>query len=276
MKLSFTLDEKVFGEISPENLIQRAIDNNVSSFELSVDPNILDLSEYKNIVNIVSSKNLELNYHIPYFADAMYELKNFSTYEDKLKEKYISFLNYLELFQENLDNSPIIVMHGADYLDGGNLRAMEDTLKFIDWMLNIISRRNLPFTLAIETLRKKDIRNTLDNRSDLFYVLDEFKSDNLKICWDICHDKLNFYPNKVEINDYFLSQVVYMHIHGHDLENDISHISLLKSDIDYLVELTQLRDFGFNGPINIELLSNFAKDTYLDDLFKDINYVNKL
>lgn len=276
MKLSFTLDEKVFNQISPENLIQGAIDSNVSSFELSADTKILTLSEYKNIVNIVSNKSLELNYHIPYFADEIYELKHFSSYEDKLKEKYISFLNLLELFQERLDNKPIIVMHGADYLDDEFLSARDNTLKFIDWMLNIISKKNLPFTLALETLRKKDIRNTLDNRGDLFSLLDEFKSENLKVCWDICHDKLNFHPDKVQINDRFLSQVVYTHVHGHDLKNDISHISLVKSDIDYTLELEKLKDFGFNKTINIELLSNFAKDTYLDDLFKDINYINKL
>ncbi len=276
MILSFTLDEKTFSEISPKNLIEKAMDNGVSSFELSADTEILTLNEYKNIINIVSNNNLELNYHIPYFANEIYELKNFSLYENTLKEKYISFLNLLELFQEKLNNKPIIVMHGADYVNAEKLNAMDNTLKFIDWMLNIISKKNLPFTLAVETLRKKDIRNTLDNREDIFNILNQFKSDHLKICWDICHDKLNFYPNKTKINDEFLSQVVYSHIHGHDLQDNISHISLNKSDIDYTLELQKLSNYGFKGAVNIELLSQFAKNSYLDDLFKDIDYINKL
>lgn len=275
MKLSFTLDEKVFSEISPENLIEKAMNNGVSSFELSADTKILNLDEYKNIVNIVSNKNLELNYHIPYFANEIYELNNFSLYEDKLKEKYISFLNLLELFQEKLDNKPVIVMHGVDYREVDKLSAMDNTLKFIDWMLNTISKRNLPFTLAIETLRKKDIRNTLDNRDDMFFILNQFKSDSLKICLDMCHDKLNFYPNETKMNDEFLNQVVYTHIHGHNLKDDISHIALEKSDIDYNLELKKLSDYGYKGAMNIELLSDFSKESYLDDLFKDIKHMNK-
>ena len=276
MKLSFTLDEKIFNEISPKDLIEKAKDSGVSAFELSADTQILDICEYKTIVNEVSNNNLELNYHIPYFANEIYELENFSFYEDKLKEKYMSFLNLLEEFQDKLDNKPVIVMHGADYKEDKRLEAMDNTLKFTDWMLNKISKRNLPFTLALETLRKKDIRNTLDNREDIFSILNKFKSEHLKICWDICHDKLNFYPDETKVDDKFLKEVAYVHIHGHNLKDDISHISLNKSDIDYKIELKKLRDYGFKGAINIELLSNFCKDSYLDDLFKDIDYINKL
>ena len=65
MLLSFTLDEKIFSEMPAERLIKKAMDSGVSSFELSADTKILSLEEYKEIVSIVSSNNLELNYHIP-------------------------------------------------------------------------------------------------------------------------------------------------------------------------------------------------------------------
>ena len=139
----------------------------------------------------------------------------------------------------------------------------------------MVTKRNLPFTVAIETLRKKDIRNTLDNREDIFFILDSFKSEHLKIFCDMCHDKLNFFPKDTPIDDNFLKNIVYGHIHGHDLKDDTSHISLVKSNLSYALELEALSNYDFKGAINIELLSNCSKSTYLEDLFKDIDYMNK-
>lgn len=274
MKLSFTLDEKIFSEISPERLIEKAQENRVSALELSPDTDVLALLEYKKIINIASLKNIDFNYHIPYFANNIYELENFSEYELELKEKYISFINLLESFQEKLSNKPVIVVHGSDYDDDNKSKAMDNTLGFLDWMLNIISKRNLPFTLALETLRKKDMRNTLDNRDDIFFILEQFRSEQLKICWDICHDKMNFHPYDTDIDSNFLNQIIYLHIHGHNLKDDISHISLDNSDLKYNLELESLLKANFKGTINIELLSNFSKN-YLNDLFGDIYFMSK-
>lgn len=273
MNLSFTVDEKIFSEISPERLIEKACNNGVSSLELSTDTDVLDITEYKNIINIASSKGMDLNYHIPYFANNIYELEHFSLYENKLKEKYLSFINLLELFQEKLNNKPVIVIHGSNYDEKYKDKEMDNTLAFLDWMLNIFSKKNLPFTIALETLRKKSKRNTLDNREDIFFILEHFKSDKLKICWDICHDKMNFYPNITPTDSDFLNNIVYSHIHGHNLTRDVSHISLDSSDLDYNSEIKHLSKVDFKGSINIELLSNFSTN-YLEDLFRDIELMN--
>ena len=275
MNLSFTLDEKIFSDITPEKLIEKASNQGISSLELAPDIEVLSLETYKNIVNIMSRKKLDANYHVPYFANEIYELEHFELFESKLKDKYLDFLNLLEIFQGNLDNKPAIVIHGCNYNEGEKDQAMDNTLKFLDWILNNITKRNLPFTLTIETLRKKEIRNTLDNREDILFILDNFKSNNLKICWDMCHDKLNSFPNDILLDNKFLDSVVYGHIHGHDLKNDTSHISLVKSDINYTRELSKLKNSGFKGSMNIELLSNCSQSTYIEDLFKDIKYMNK-
>lgn len=275
MKLSFTLDEKIFNDISPEKLIEKAINKGVSSLELGPDVEVLSLETYKNIINIMSSNNLEANYHVPYFANEIYELEHFTLYENKLKDRYTSFLNLLEVFQEDLSNKPVIVIHGSDYTEDEKPQAMNNTLRFLDWMLNNITKRNLPFTLAIETLRKKEVRNTLDNKEDIFFILDSFKSDHLKICWDMCHDKLNSFPKETVVNKMFLDNVVYGHIHGHNLKDDVSHTSLVKNDLDYIKQLELLKANGFKGTMNIELLSNFSKSTYLEDLFNDIEYMKR-
>lgn len=274
MKLSFTLDEKIFYDISPEKLIEKAHNNGVSSLELSPDTGVLDLVEYKRIVNIASSKKMDLNYHIPYFANNIYELEHFSLYKSELKEKYLSFINLLELFQDKLDNDPVIVIHGSNYDKENKSNAMDNTLAFLDWILNICSKRNLPFIIALETLRKKDIRNTLDNREDIFFILEKFKCEQLKICWDICHDKMNFHPNATPVDNKFLKNIIYSHIHGHNLTTDVSHIALDNSDLDYTLELNSLLKPDFKGSINIELLSNFSEN-YLEDLFRDIAIMNR-
>lgn len=275
MNLSFTLDEKIFSELSAKDLIEKTSNLGVSSFELSPDTSILEKKEYEDLVKIISSNDLELNYHVPYFADDIYGLEYFSIYEGRVKDKYMEFLNLLEDFQNDLTNEPIIVVHGSNYIHGNEKQAVDITLKFLDWMLNTIAKKNLPFTLAVETLRRKETRNTFDSRANLAFVLDAFKSEKLKICWDLCHDKLNFHHREVPIDDNFLKQVVYAHIHGHKTKEDISHISLAKSDIDFTRELEALKASGFKGDINIELLSQFTNGTYLDDLFKDIEYIKK-
>ena len=275
MNLSFTLDEKIFNEISAKDLIEKTSNLGVSSFELSPDTKVLEEKEYKDIAKAVSSKNLELNYHVPYFADDIYGLEYFSIYEGRAKEKYTEFLNLLESFQDDLNNDPIIVVHGSNYIYGNEKQAVDNTLKFLDWMLNTIAKKNLPFTLAAETLRRKAMRNTFDTRDNLSFILDAFESEKLKICWDICHDKLNFHGRELPMDDKFLNQVVYAHIHGHNRKDDISHISLTKSDVDFSDELEALKGSGFKGDINIELLSQFTNETYLDDLFKDIDYIKK-
>ena len=134
MKLSFTLDEKIFSDISPEKLIEKASNQGISSLELAPDIDVLSLEAYKNIINIMSDKKLNANYHVPYFANEIYELEHFEFFESKLKDKYLSFLNLLEVFQENLNNKPAIVIHGCNYKEEEKSQAMDNTLKFLDWM----------------------------------------------------------------------------------------------------------------------------------------------
>lgn len=274
MKLGFTVDEKVFDKMPFDSLIQRASEYGVSSIEVSPDVNVLPLEMYKSIVSSASCQNIDINYHIPYFADDIYELEHFSLYENQTKKKYESFLYLLEELQSDVKNNPIIVVHGADYTEKSV--GMDNTLKFLDWILNIFASRNLNFTLALETLRKKQVENIFNNREDIFYVLNKFNLDNLKICWDMCHDKLNLGQDKAYLDKNFLEQVVYCHIHGHNLDSDTSHISLIKSDLDYSKEIELLTKSNFKGSMNIELLSNFCEDTYIEDLFSDLNYMNNL
>lgn len=275
MNLSFTLDEKILTKITPKILLEKVSCEDVSALELAADRDILSTESYLEILNCASENSLDVNYHIPYFTNEIYDIKYFKEYKDKSKAKYREFLNLLETFQPTLKNNPIIVLHGEDYIEEHRGAATDNTKSFIDFLLNEVSKRNLPFTLALETLRRKTIRNTFDNRDDLFVLLDEFNCDTLSICWDMCHDKMNFYPNETPVDKEFLSRVSYAHIHGHKLDSDLSHLSLINSDLDYSKELKRLGNSSFNGCINIELLSSCAGESYLIDLFNDIDYLKR-
>ena len=276
MNLSFTLDEKILKSITVEQLLNQAIKRNVSAVELAADKDIMAVGDYTDILKCITANSLDVNYHIPYFANDIYETHYFSEYMDKSKEKYGEYLDLLETFQSNINNNPIIVVHGGDYQESKRVSAIDNTKRFLDFLLNEVEKRRLPFTIAIETLRKKELRNTFDNREDLNSFLNEFNCDNLKLCWDMCHDKMNFYPENMPLDQKFLSKIVYAHIHGHKIDSDKSHLSLSISDIDYTTELSALKSNSFKGSLNIELLSSCAGDSYLLDLYSDMDYLNKL
>ncbi|KNF09207.1 xylose isomerase-like TIM barrel domain-containing protein [Gottschalkia purinilytica] len=277
MKIGFTLDEKVFDKISPKFLIEKAEISGISSIEISPDKSVLPEEVYKDIVNTCTNKNIDIHYHIPYFAHDIYELEYFTSYKSEAKKKYMELLSLLENLQEYIKNVPTIVIHGSKYkCTEEKSCGMDNTLNFIDWFLNTIEQKNLNFKLGIETLRKKGISTICDNRDDIYYILNKFQSPKLGVCWDICHDNMNFYPDEIVLDDNFLEKVIYCHIHGIDLKKDISHISLIKSDINYSQILDCLSKNKFEGSINIEILSNFCEDSYIEDLFKDINYLNNI
>jgi len=83
----------------------------------------------------------------------------------------------------------------------------------------------------------------------------------------------NKYPNNT-IDIDILDSVIYSHLHGVNLSDNISHISLLKSDINFNDTIKLLKNK--NIPIILELLVSYCNNTYLDDLFNDINYVNNV
>ena len=277
MKIGFTFDEKCFNKISTEELINRAAENNVKSVEISPDVNVLPVREYIKIIKLASDNSFEINYHIPYFANKLYETNYFSHNKNESIAIYEKFLSLVEGFQQFLHNKPVIVIHGAKYISQNQAsKSLYTTLSFIDWMLNTIESKNLNLKLGIETLRVKEERSIGDTRSDILYIVDNFKTAKLGVCWDICHDAFNYQPDKPPIDMNFLNNIVYSHIHGTDLSKKISHISLVKSSIDYSSQINSLVEAQYKGVINIELLVNYCKETYIDDLFKDIEYMNKL
>lgn len=277
MNIGFTFDEKCLNTISAEEIIHKSAEANVKSIEISPDTDILSEKVYKSIIKIASDFSFEINYHIPYFANDIYDLNNFIAYKSISKQKYEAFLSLINSLQEFINNEPIIIVHGAKYNNKIQRKdAIYATESFIDWILNILESKKLPYKIVLETLSKKDERNICDERENLLYFLERFRTNKLGICWDICHDTLNFHPEEVPLDNNFIEKVNYCHIHGTDLDNRLSHISLVKSQIDYELQLKKLIETQYAGILNIELLVNNCKDSYIEDLFNDINYLNEI
>ncbi|MDK2917847.1 MAG: hypothetical protein PWQ37_580 [Candidatus Petromonas sp.] len=275
MNIGFTLDEKVFSEITPLALIAKTKNLGVSSIEISPDENILSLKKYDMIAKHCSELNMDVNFHVPYFAhDYLYEINNFIELKKSIIQKYESFISIVEKIQNITCSKPVIAIHGANYKKpefkkGG----IYNTLSFLDWLLNFIEKKNISIRLAIETLKREEERTIGDNRNDIYIILNEFQSPKLGICWDMCHDFTNYYPGKIPHDDEFYQNIIYSHIHGVNLEQSISHIPVKDSDLDFLEQLNFLLNKDYDGVLNLELLLSYCGKSYLDDLFEDIEFI---
>ncbi|WP_425446698.1 TIM barrel protein [Dethiothermospora halolimnae] len=272
MKLGFTFDEKILNKIEINKLLSKASEIGVSSIELSPDKNIIDVKKYLDIAKVANDYSVDINYHIPYFADNnLYEIMNFKEHETKVKEKYVSLLSIIEEIEQLISKKSIIVVHGANYnnIESFN-KGIYNMLSFIDWILNFLSRKNINISLALETLRKEQSRVIGDTREDIFKIVNDFNSNRLGVCWDITHDTMNYYPHEPPLNDDFLNKIIYTHIHGIDLNNNKSHFSIKNSDIDFNREVEFLKNNNYDGILNLELLVSHCGDGYLEYLFDDI------
>lgn len=273
MKIGYTLDEKIFDTISPIELLSTTKEMGISSVEISPDKKILSPKSYFEIAKLCTELDIEINYHVPYFADSfLYEIINFHEYKKDIQSKYEALMSIISDIQNINCSSSLITIHGASYEDNETKeKALYSTLSFLDWLLNLLDRKNIHLKLCLETLNKNE--HVIGNcREDITYILNEFRGAKLGACWDICHDAYNYYPGKAPFDENFYNNIFYCHIHGVNVEKSISHISIKNSDIDFKEQLNYLIDKGFKGVLNLELLVNFCKDSYLNDLFYDIDW----
>ncbi len=220
---------------------------------------------------------MDIHYHVPYFADHfLYEIMNFKEYKKSIKTKYESLMSIISDIQNITCKPSILTIHGANY--EGNERQKEashNTLDFLDWLLNFLEKKNVNLKLALETLNKTE-QVIGNSREDINYILNEFKGSKLGVCWDICHDAYNYYPGKLSLEDDFYDNIIYCHIHGIDLSKTKSHISIKNSAINFDDEISFLLDKNYTGILNLELLTSFCGNSYLEDLFGDINLLSSL
>ncbi|RKD32967.1 TIM barrel protein [Thermohalobacter berrensis] len=275
MNLGFTFDENILSKIDCKTLFSKTKEMGISSIELAPDKSVLPIKTYKEIAMISESLNLDISFHVPYFAhNFLYEIGNFTEFKKDVLEKYEQFLSIVFDIQQIINKESIITIHGSKYENTENKNdKMYSTLSFLDWILNFIERKNLNLKFAIETVNQVENLFIGGKREDIYYILNKFKTEKLGICWDITHDSLNYHPEKPPLTRDFLDKVIHCHIHGVILDNYFRHISIQKSEIDFSEQVKFLKKNNFNGVLNLELLVSCCNNTYLDDLYSDIKYL---
>lgn len=276
MKVGFTLDEKSFNIINPNSLLEKAKKSKINSIEMSPDKNVLSINTYMDIAKKCKSLDIEINFHVPYFANSFfYEIMNIKEYPKEIKDQYMEFIDIIRDIQDITAMVPTIVFHGAEYIGDSNISSgLYNTLIFFDWLLNHTVKKGIQINMALETLSKKEKRVIGDNREEALFIINEFKKTNFGICWDMCHDSMNYYPGKEMLSNDFYEKIIYTHIHGIKSDSGPNHISIKNSFLDFNEELTFLKLNEYDKVINVELLVDNCGDTYLEDLFNDIDYLN--
>lgn len=271
MNIGFTLDEKIFDKITPQELLSRTKEMGISSIEVSPDEKILPRNTYCEVARLCSELDISINFHVPYFADNfLYETMNFYEYKKDIKAKYEALISIISDMQSIICKSSILTFHGGAFKGSENRgKALYNTLSFLDWYLNFLDKKNIHIKLALETLNKNE--SAIGNcREDINYISNEFKGSKLGVCLDICHDAANYYPGKPSFDDDLFNNIIHCHIHGIDIKKSISHISVKNSDIDFNEYINFLIHRKFDGILNLELLVSFCGENYLKDLFNDI------
>lgn len=277
MKIGYTLDEKILDVLPAAELLAKTREMGISSIEVSPDESIMAKNVYLDIARLSNELSMEINYHVPYFADNfLYEIMNFKEYPNEVKSKYEALISIISDIQNITCRPSILTLHGASISEKETKdKSLYNTLSFHDWLLNFLDKKNIDLKLALETLNKnEDVVGGC--REDIMYIINEFKNSKLGICWDICHDAVNYYPGKMSMHDEFFENIIYCHIHGFSIEKNKSHISLRNSDIKFDKQLKLLSDKGYKGIINLELLVKYCGDNYLENLYGDIDFIKYL
>lgn len=264
-KTGFTFDEKVLHDYELKSFFNILPIDKIASVELSPDETVLDLNIYKSIGKLIETNNQSINFHTPYFAGQ--EKYDFSSDKNTVIKHYTKLLSIIELLRQYSVKTPTLVLHGASILNNEKSKAKDVTLSGIDYLLNFISKKNLDVNLSFETLAVNS-KIIGASRSEVLNVINEFNTDKLQICWDLCHDYYNFKEYKLP-EDIFIDKVNYVHIHGK--HNNIKHLSVMKYfNYKYFFDNCSFDD------INIEILKTLCGETYYKDLINDINLLEKI
>lgn len=274
MNIGYTFDEKYLNKVSIDNWIENSASLGVNSLELAVDEDILPIDTYINIAQKAKICKINLNYHIPYFSSKYYEISSLK--EESFSLKYKHLFNSLEVLEKiKLNQKSHLVVH-CESFPNIKLRSYEKTIDFIKFLISEIENRKLNLVISLETLGLDDSYKIGSNRSELLHILNTLKDDRVGICYDICHDAMNFFPNQVPLDIDFFKHINYCHIHGYNLKSGKKHISLKDNSLNFLYILDFIELNFPNLTLNLEALYDIEKDNYYKNLIYDITMLNKL
>lgn len=275
MKLGCTYDEKVLKSDNYKDIVSKAIKLGLGALEISPDKSIMTKEEYVEIVKFANSKGLDVNYHVPYFASDSYDIRKLKTKKDLVMAKYDEMFDLIEALQAENKRSAILVIHGEEF-EADEDKSLKNTVEMIRHFIETIGNRELNIKLALETVKSGSKLKVGDNHKEILDILKRVDSSRLGICLDICHDSMGAFPNKSMFSEKFLKNILYVHAHGIDMSTNSSHISIVKSSVNFLDTIMFLKENKPDITLNIEILSDFTNETYLSDLFFDLHVLGRI
>lgn len=248
MKLGFTFDENILKEYTLNQFLNQ-LPYQAHHYEIAPDLDVLNLKAYTDIVKSVENHH----YHVPYFVEPFkYDFSN-----DHYKNHFEKLFIIIDSLRQYSIKKPTIVIHGATIIKA-NQSAYNHTLRGIEYLLNFITNKSIDVSLSLETLSNRS--GMIGSRENILSVLDQFKTDSLRICLDLCHDYFNFedysYPDQ-----FFLDQVNYVHLHG--MKNQ-KHISINHFPLEVI------KGLNLDVDHTLELLTFNLKENYLISLKNDL------
>lgn len=275
MNIGTTFDEKILKYRIIEEWLEIISENGASFIEISPHPSVLDLKDYQSIANKASNFGMKTSFHVPYFANqAGFQLTWDITARHQVLKNHKELFHWIEDIHGQ-SNGAYLVLHGAAYENGHKKSAMDTTLRYMDAFLNDMATKNHKTTLLLETLCIEDEKAIGNHWEELESILNTFQCDQLQICWDLCHDLRNHLFQLEHIETLPFSKVPYMHIHGFHEATQKSHVSVSDQKPVYEEAIRRAIQFGFKGPINLELLKTPCGETYEKSVTNDLKWLQE-
>lgn len=212
-----TFEEKVLNHISiDEYLSMLQSDSIFKSFELSLFDDTVDA----RIISALQKTNLPFSFHIPYHFD-QYPLDAswINDYPTELMHQTKKFLTFSDAI--NTRKTPVIVLHlSSDF-------STEKNIRYLDFILNFSSQKNLNFKFAMENITEENLRYSI---ADLIPYIQHFNSKNLNLCLDLVHYELA-QDTYYESNE--TSSIIHGHFHG--FSNSDKHKGLNSKSLELLM-----------------------------------------
>jgi len=187
----------------------------------------------EKIYNIIKSHGLEIVFaHVGYRG--VYDFNKIWEDDKEGDEIAKTLINDLKILKEH--NINIAVIHTYHRKD---IKVLEIGLK--RWKKVVKEAEKLGIIVAIENLRHLNI---------IEYLIDNIKSENLRICYDAGHDHCN--TNDSFNFEKYGNKIIATHIHDNDGERD-SHFIPLHGDINWDKIMKNLKNSNKNLTLSAEV-----------------------
>lgn len=266
MKLGTTFDENILKSYEFNNTINELIINGATFIEIAPDQRLIPNELLKLLIDMREKEHIRLHTHIPYFIDTDYDA-------DFFKGETLLFKTFFDTLKGlNTDDNMNITFHGAKYTDNKG-QAKDQTYRFIDYALNKVEKLKLNSTINLETLNHNHSPIFGESVEDFNTVINDFKTDKLKITWDLAHSKLGGYDIQ-RLAENLKSHINYVHIHG--LDGNLCHLALHDKEEQFTEELNLLMKHCPNIDINVEQTVSAMGKAYLDETIKDLKHLSEI